>query len=159
MVRVSPASPSKWIATRSPLPASTWRSTQLYATLSSPPTNHFANGASSQSSVRSKSFAHVMRVRACSAQNPSWSSAAASYMAAVPLACAANAGSGAKSISCAWLDRLSSVTACSSSLSVRPPANRVAARTATARPPGCRWAGGACDERAAQPRREVVRPL
>ena len=50
MVRVSPASPSKWMATRSPLPASTWRSTQLWATLSCPPTNHFANGASSQSS-------------------------------------------------------------------------------------------------------------
>ena len=34
-MRVSPASPSKWMATRSPLPASTWRSTQLWATLSS----------------------------------------------------------------------------------------------------------------------------
>ena len=51
---------------------------------------------------------------------------------AVPLACAVNAGSGAKSISCTWLDRLSSVTACSSSLSVRCPANPLAGRTATA---------------------------
>ena len=111
MVRVSPPSPSKWIATRSPLPASTWRSTQLWATLSSPPTNHLANGAPSQSRVRSKSVVHEMRLRACSAQKASWSSAARSYRSAVPLACAANAGSGAKSISCTWLDRLSSVTA------------------------------------------------
>ncbi len=71
MVRVSPPSPSKWIATRSPLPASTCRSTQLYATLSRPPTYHFAKGASSQSSVRSKSVDHVMRSRACRAQKPS----------------------------------------------------------------------------------------
>ena len=41
MVRVSPGSPSQWIATLSPLPASTWRSRQLSATLSCPPTNHF----------------------------------------------------------------------------------------------------------------------
>ena len=44
-----PGSPSQWMATRSPLPASTCRSTQLYATLSLPPTNHFANGGSDQS--------------------------------------------------------------------------------------------------------------
>ena len=30
MVRVSPGSPSQWIATRSPRPAATWRSRQLY---------------------------------------------------------------------------------------------------------------------------------
>ena len=45
MVRVSPGSPSQWKATRSPRPASTWRSTQLTATLSLPPTNHLANGS------------------------------------------------------------------------------------------------------------------
>ena len=44
MVRVSPGSPSQWKATRSPRPASTWRSTQLTATLSLPPTNHLAKG-------------------------------------------------------------------------------------------------------------------
>src|SRR5690606_39431337 len=35
MVRVSPGSPSQWKATRSPSPAATWRSRQLYATLRS----------------------------------------------------------------------------------------------------------------------------
>src|SRR5256885_13853739 len=49
MVRVSPGSPSQWKATLSPRPASTWRSTQLYAAFSSPPTNHFANGGFDQS--------------------------------------------------------------------------------------------------------------
>ena len=45
MSRVSPSgSPTKWIATRSPWPASTWRSTALTQALSSPSTNHFANG-------------------------------------------------------------------------------------------------------------------
>ena len=44
IVRLSPGSPSQWMATRSPLPASTCRSRQLYATLSSPSANHFANG-------------------------------------------------------------------------------------------------------------------
>src|SRR3954449_12095029 len=47
----SPSSPRQWYATRSPLPASTWRSRQLYATLSLPPTNHFANGGLDQSST------------------------------------------------------------------------------------------------------------
>ena len=44
MVRVSPGSPSQWYATWSPWPAATWRSRQLWLTLSFPPTNHLANG-------------------------------------------------------------------------------------------------------------------
>ena len=51
MVRVSPGSPSQWKATRSPRPAATWRSTQLTATLSLPPTNHLAKGRSHSSTV------------------------------------------------------------------------------------------------------------
>src|SRR4051812_23356218 len=81
------------MATRSPLPASTWRSTQLYATLSVPPTNHFANGASDQSSTSVNGVAHDNRF-ACSAQNASRSASAASYSAAVALACSANSSEG-----------------------------------------------------------------
>ena len=69
MVRASPGSPSQWNATWSPCPASTCRSTQLTATLSLPPTNHFANGASHSRTV-SHFWAQVSR-SACSAQNPS----------------------------------------------------------------------------------------
>ncbi len=76
--RVSPGSPSKCSATRSPFPASTWRSTQFTATLSLPPTNHFANGAPDQSRTSVKSVSHVTFSRACSAQNPSRSAAARS---------------------------------------------------------------------------------
>ncbi len=57
IVRVSPGSPSQWKATLSPLPASTWRSTQLTATLSRPPMNHLANGGC-QSSTWSHSVSH-----------------------------------------------------------------------------------------------------
>src|SRR3954462_13593701 len=42
--RSSPSSPRQWNATRSPLPASTWRSRQLYETLSLPSLNHLKNG-------------------------------------------------------------------------------------------------------------------
>ena len=70
MVRVSPGSPSKWMATRSPWPASTCRSTQLYATLSLPPTNHFANGGFDQSSVSVEVGGPGQQRRACSAQKP-----------------------------------------------------------------------------------------
>ena len=63
MSRVSPGSPSQWIATWSPWPASTCRSTQLTATLSRPPTNHFANGASDQSSAVSHGCAHSQLAR------------------------------------------------------------------------------------------------
>ncbi|SHV60569.1 Uncharacterised protein [Mycobacteroides abscessus subsp. abscessus] len=76
MVRVSPGSPSQWMATRSPLPASTCRSTQLYATLSLPPTNHFAKGASDQSRTCPKGSSQCRRPACCS-QNPSRSSSAA----------------------------------------------------------------------------------
>src|SRR5829696_2888065 len=47
MSRLSPGSPSKWMATRSPRPAATWRSRQLTATFNSPSSNHFANGGCS----------------------------------------------------------------------------------------------------------------
>src|SRR5579859_1487385 len=95
MVRVSPGSPSQWIATLSPRPASTCRSTQLYATLSCPPTNHFAKGGRSQSSTRSHSRAQLSR-RACVAQKPSRSSAACSYASAVTFACATSSAGGSK---------------------------------------------------------------
>src|SRR3954468_4698596 len=95
MARLSPGSPSKWIATRSPSPASTWRSTQLYATLSVPSLNHLANGGLDQSSVSVGSLAQVSR-RACSAQKPSRSALACSYASAVTLAFAANSAGGAK---------------------------------------------------------------
>src|SRR3954449_5371298 len=51
----SPSSPRQWKATRSPLPASTWRSRQLYETLILPSWNHLKNGAfeSSRASVGS----------------------------------------------------------------------------------------------------------
>ena len=70
MSRSSPSSPRQWNATRSPLPASTWRSTQLWATLSLPPTNHFAFGGSDQSSTWSH-FRSQSRASACCSQKPS----------------------------------------------------------------------------------------
>ena len=69
-VRVSPGSPSQWKATLSPRPASTWRSRQLYETLSVPPTNHLAKGRS-HSSVVWKSSNQVSSSRAWRAQNAS----------------------------------------------------------------------------------------
>lgn len=94
MARPSPGSPSKWMATRSPFPASTWRSTQLYATLSLPSLNHLANGGFDQSRVSVGSVAQVSR-RACSAQKPSLSALACSYASAVTLAFAARSAGGA----------------------------------------------------------------
>src|SRR6476661_8840172 len=89
-LRLSPTgSPSQWMATRSPFPASTWRSTQLYATLSLPPTNHFANGASDQSSTSVNGVSQDSR-SACFAQNASRSSSASRYSSAVALALCAN---------------------------------------------------------------------
>ena len=65
---VSPSgSPTQWMATRSPWPASTCRSTQLTATLSSPSANHCANGGC-QSRTCVKGLSHCRRC-ACSAQN------------------------------------------------------------------------------------------
>src|SRR5262245_12261156 len=81
------------MATRSPWPASTWRSKQLYATLSLPPTNHLANGARDQSSTSMNGVAHDSR-RACFAQNASWSSSASRYNSAVAFACWANSAGG-----------------------------------------------------------------
>src|SRR5215216_3920749 len=94
MARPSPGSPSKWMATRSPCPASTWRSTQLYATLSLPSLNHLANGGFDQSSVSVGSLAQARR-RACPAQKPSLSALACSYASAVTLALAARSAGGA----------------------------------------------------------------
>src|SRR3954465_4313927 len=51
MSRVSPSSPRQWKATRSPLPASTWRSRQLYDTLILPSLNHLKNGGLESSSA------------------------------------------------------------------------------------------------------------
>src|SRR3954451_17047554 len=82
------------MATRSPLPASTCRSTQLYATLSSPSLNHLANGGFDQSSISVGSLAQVSR-RACAAQKPSLSALACSYASAVTLAFAARSAGGA----------------------------------------------------------------
>src|SRR3954453_21113391 len=82
------------MATRSPRPASTCRSTQLYATLRVPSLNHLANGGFDQSSVSEGSLAQVSR-RACSAQKPSLSALACSYASAVTLAWAARSAGGA----------------------------------------------------------------
>ncbi len=78
MSRVSSSgSPTQWKAILSPLPASTWRSTQLYAALSLPPTYHLANGGLSQSTTRSHFVSQSSR-SAASAQNASRSEAARS---------------------------------------------------------------------------------
>src|SRR5689334_21310445 len=81
------------MATRSPLPSSTWRSRQLYAALMVPPTNHFANGGSSQSRTRSHFWSQSSR-SACSAQNASRSAAACSYASSWRLAFAARSAGG-----------------------------------------------------------------
>src|SRR3954462_4869729 len=99
------------MATRSPLPASTCRSTQLYATLSSPSLNHLANGGFDPSRVWVGSLAQLSR-RACSAQKPSLSALACSYASAVTLAFAARSAGGANlRSSLSRLARLSLVTA------------------------------------------------
>src|SRR5687768_15488359 len=93
MARESPGSPSQWIATWSPWPDSTCRSTQLYATLSLPPTNHLANGASDQS----RTWVHLVSQcsrSACFAQNASRSAFASSYSSGCAFACAANSSEG-----------------------------------------------------------------
>src|SRR4029077_13320032 len=89
-LRLSPTgSPSQWMPPRSPFPASTWRSTQLYATLSLPPTNHLANGACDQSSTSVNGVCQDNRL-ACFSQNASRSSSASRYSSAVALALSAN---------------------------------------------------------------------
>ena len=74
MVRVSPGSPSQWKATRSPLPVSTWRSTQLTDTLSLPPTNHLAKGTFHCKT--SDQGSDQVSQRACASQKPRRSAAA-----------------------------------------------------------------------------------
>src|ERR1700758_3673134 len=81
------------MATRSPRPASTWRSTQLYATLSFPSANHFANGAPDQSRVSLNGVDQESRL-ACFAQNASQSSSASRYSASSALACSTNCSAG-----------------------------------------------------------------
>ena len=85
MSRVSPGSPTQWIATWSPWPDSTCRSTQLYATFSFPPTNHFANGALVQSNTWDHFVSHDSR-SACPAQNCSRSASAVAYKSAFAFA-------------------------------------------------------------------------
>src|SRR5579875_3120165 len=106
IVRVSPGSPSKWNATRSPRPASTWRSRQFTATLSRPSANHFAKGAFDQSRTCSNGCSQVRR-RALSAQNARRSSSASRYASAVTFAAAANSSDGGNRRDSS--DRLSSV--------------------------------------------------
>ena len=76
-------------------PASTCRSTQLYAALSLPPTNHLANGGLFQSRTRSHFWSQSSR-SACSAQNASRSASARSYVSAFTLALAASSAGGSK---------------------------------------------------------------
>src|SRR5919112_4891018 len=119
MSRVSPSgSPTQWNATFSPRPASTCRSTQLYAALSLPPTNHFANGGLLQSSTSVKGSAQLSRP-ACLPQNASRSWSASAYSSAFTLACSASSAGGSKCRS-SWsrLDRPWSFTSHSSDHSV-----------------------------------------
>jgi hypothetical protein len=76
MVRVSPGSPIQWYATLPPRPRSTCRSTQLYATFSSPPENHLANGGSHSRVVPNEVYQEISS-RARSAQKASGSASAA----------------------------------------------------------------------------------
>ena len=101
MVRVSPGSPSQCRATLSPCPASTWRSRQLYDTLSRPPTNHRANG-SSHSSVVWKSWSQVRRSRACSAQKASGSAPARSYSPGSDTAARSTNDAGGGKVRSSW---------------------------------------------------------
>src|SRR4029079_1583198 len=102
MSRVSSSgSPTHCSASLSPLPSSTCRSTQLYAALRVPPTNHLANGGSSQSRTRSHFWSQERR-SACFSQKASRSSAASSYQSAVTLACFARSSGGSKRRS-SWL--------------------------------------------------------
>src|SRR5690625_1866837 len=96
MDRESPGSPSKWSATRSPSPFSTWRSTALYAALSSPSPNQRDFGACDQSRTSVKSFDQVRCSRAWRAQDASESVCASSYRSALAQAALANSGVGGK---------------------------------------------------------------
>ena len=92
--RVSSAgSPTQWRATRSPSPASTWRSTQLYAAFSRPPTYHLANGLSDQSSTSLNGVAHEI-LSACLAQNARRSASASEYTFSFTFAFSASSAGG-----------------------------------------------------------------
>src|SRR5690606_5016350 len=122
------------MATRSPRPASTWRSTQLDETWSLPSTNHFANGGLLQSRTWFHSESQVSNSRAWRSQKASRSALASSYIAAVALAWAANSSDGGKRrSSCRRLDRASFVTfVCSSCHRVRQCAETTAVYLTTA---------------------------
>src|SRR5690625_3880699 len=96
MARESPGSPSKWSATRSPSPFSTWRSTALYAALSSPSPNQRDFGACDQSRTSVKSFDQVRCSRAWRAQKASRLDCASLYRSAWAQAALANSGAGGK---------------------------------------------------------------
>src|SRR3954465_15610886 len=81
------------MATWSPSPHVTCRSTQLYATFSLPPTDHFANGASLQSRTWSHLVSQCSR-SACFAQKLSRSASASAYRSGPALAAAANSADG-----------------------------------------------------------------
>src|SRR6476469_2502406 len=146
MSRSSPSSPRQWKATRSPLPASTCRSTQLWLTLSLPPTNHFANGGFDQSRTVSKS-SNQSRALACSAQNPSKSASADSWIdASVTFACSRNSAGGSNvstssSSSSARSSVLSSVAIRVSSLSLLRSCSQAADRKHRAPERGVRHLG------------------
>src|SRR5918994_2492425 len=107
-------SPTQWSATLSPLPASTWRSTQFTAALIVPPTNHLANGGSDQSRTWSH-FRPQSSRSAASAQNASRSASARAYASSVTLAFAASSAGGSKRrSSCIRFDRVCSDKALSS---------------------------------------------
>src|SRR5215218_8253680 len=110
MSRSSPSSPRQWKATRSPRPASTWRSRQLYETLSRPPTNHLANGGFDQSSTWSH-LRNQCSCSACCAQNPSGSASAASYTDGSETTAPSRKSSGGGKVSCSssWPSSWSSV--------------------------------------------------
>ena len=74
--RSSPSSPRQWKATRSPRPASTWRSSALWEAFSLPPVNHLKKGASDSSSTVSQGSAQSS-ASACFAHH-AWGSRAAS---------------------------------------------------------------------------------
>src|SRR5919205_1835436 len=96
------------MATRSPRPFSTCRSRALYAALTSPPTNHFANGGFDQSSASSKSLLQDSSSRACLAQNAGRSAAASWYSSAFTTALAAKSSDGANlRFSCSRFSRAS----------------------------------------------------
>src|SRR5215213_3042891 len=113
MVRVSPGSPSKKKATRSPWPASTWRSRQLYAALSVPSAYHLANGGLLQSNTSVGSRPQVSRF-ACSSQKPSKSDSACRYVSAVTFAFDAKSfGGGNRRSSCSKLSSVELLTSAS----------------------------------------------